>query len=76
MEDLVGDGGLPDVKLCERCGDPSEGIDIEVLNLFVEAGATFSSLCGRFGVLALLAADPSLPEDPGRRGEPRTAAKS
>ena len=34
-------------------------------------------MCGRFGVLALLpAAESSLPDEPGRLGEPSTAAKS
>ena len=76
MDDLAGDGGLPEVELCDRLGDPKEGIDMEVLSRLVDIGAVFSSLCGRLGVLALLFADSLLPDDPGRLGEPSTSAKS
>lgn len=74
---MAGEGGLSDVELCDRCGEPSAGIDIEVRRRFGEIMCVLSSVRGLFGVLAALPAEQlSLPEDPGRLGEPGMVAKS
>jgi hypothetical protein len=77
MDDFAGDGGLPEVELCHLCGEPSEGIDIDVLSLFGELFVASSSACGRLGAPdPLLAEQLSLPEEPGRLGESSRVAKS